>query len=586
MDQLSSSSSEYKREFQTFDTTAYQGSGKRLTTKSAPPADLPPVVLTYESSYDSFASSAKSTSRLGPVSTIAQQAANEAVTRTHKRRMSLAAGEAAAAAQRRAEEKAKEVPVTQMDEVMTRRFSLIANEAASVASQNNASKKNEVAAAAAPRESKGGAASIQLGNADMWNTSSWISEYDTGYQAPSYLKKMAKAAERAAVAAIQFKRDAGLCSEYLASYAEFQKSDMVLGSTKTLFGTQVGDCLDFTEAEAQNLVPSNFKFVARRVAWSSEYSAAFNDLDEEESTMSQGSTTERSRANSSGFQVSECMDWVPTALSSTPVGPAAPIVDQNSEEYVPPPMSMYSNDFQKFSVTRQESFAPSAVTEISSCMDWSASNAVTAANAAAIDTKTDDDWILVDRPAAEKLKKNQAVIPGWGSVKSKTQHVTTYDWDFDGVWKQFSRKRRAAAKQQSGAAGAGGLQAAAQSRQDKIQSLATQKGVAKQSASELFVAEKMLPFFATGTEYQKKYSVPAAIKQAAVNKVVNSQKKIASKIKKVNRPNTQNNPILRGSFKGLGPQINLTSYQSSYGNKRQSSLKARIRALAAADNQL
>ena len=154
------------------------------------------------------------------------------------------------------------------------------------------------------------------------------------------------------------------------------------------------------------------------------------------------------------------------------------------------------------------------------------------------------------------------------------------------MWKQFSRKRRAAAKQQSGAAGAGGLQAAAQSRQDKIQSLATQKGVAKQSASELFVAEKMLPFFATGTEYQKKYSVPAAIKQAAVNKVVNSQKKIASKIKKVNRPNTQNNPILRGSFKGLGPQINLTSYQSSYGNKRQSSLKARIRALAAADNQL
>ena len=67
--------------------------------------------------------------------------------------------------------------------------------------------------------------------------------------------------------------------------------------------------------------------------------------------------------------------------------------------------------------------------------------------------------------------------------------------------------------------------AKAKARAAKIKKLAETKGVAKQSAAELYVAEKMLPFFATGSEYQKRYSVPAAVRQKAVARIVKTQEK-------------------------------------------------------------
>ena len=571
--------SEYDHKYQAFDVATYGGSGKRLNKKSAPASPLPDVALSYESTYDVMTARAKSGSRKGPKTAVAEEVAHKAAVRTNKRRMSIAVEEAATLAREIAEEKAFEAPATEMHPELSRRFSMIALEAASKAA-------NVVPSTSSKNRAKG--ASIALGSDTQWSSSTWGSEYDSGYQAPIYLEKMAKAVEEAAVAAIQFKRETGLCSEYLANFEDFDTENMARpSSNKPEDGNQVGACLDFTEADAVSTAPTTHSFIPRRVAWSSEYSASFNDGEEtiEETITSTARDTALSNAN--GNQVMECMDWVPPAPS------AAPAVDDASSSE-PTPTSMYTNDFQRFKYVPQAAFRPSQVTEISACMDWAAaqqksSNGAPRTRGSSADSKTStDDWVMVETPRAPS---NNAVIPGWGSVKSSEQMITTYDWDYEGGWKKFaksssSKRNNINKKKQANSISAKDVAAkAAQKRQARITAMATQKGVGKQSANELYVAEKMLPFFATGSEYQKKYSVPAAVRSVAVAKVVKEQKTIASKIRKVNQPKTENNPILRGRRLGLNNQINMTSYQSHFGAQRQPSMAARIRQLAAAEKK-
>ena len=62
------------------------------------PEPAAPEKTSYESTYDVMTSAARG-ARRGPVSSIAAQAAEEAVVRTNKRRMSIAVQEAAAKAQ-------------------------------------------------------------------------------------------------------------------------------------------------------------------------------------------------------------------------------------------------------------------------------------------------------------------------------------------------------------------------------------------------------------------------------------------------------------------------------------------------------
>ena len=562
-------SSEYDAKYQEFDVATYGGSGRRLNQKSIPNKPVAEITLSYESTYDVMTRNAKTNSRKKSI--VAEHAAHSAAVRTNKRRMSVAVAEAAAAARDIAEEKEDAAPVTEMHPELTRRFSMIANEAAAAAAE-------KVPTKAAKEQNNG---SIQLGSSTQWSTKSWGTTYNSGYQAPMYLKKMAKVAEQAAIAAIEFKRETGLCSEYLASYEEFEAADMVSPHTiyKPEDQNQVGSCLDFTEADEMNTKPSTHTFIPRRVAWSSEYAQSFSSdmIDETQGTVDT-QARDAALSNANGNAVMDCMDWV------APEPSPAPVVDESSSVFEPTGKSMYSNDFTKPNKYEiQAAFLPSAVTEISACMDWEGANAsrINAAKARAsnnLDTKTNaDEWVLVEAPIK---RSNNAVIPGWGSVKSKEQMVTTYDWDFDGAWKKFQPKRNQKTK-----ATKLNYNTAAKQRQAKIKALATQKGVSKQSANELYVASKVLSTFATGSEYQKRYSVPAAVRSAAVNKVIVQQKNIASKIKKINRPSTENNPILRGKNLNMNNMINMTSYQSSFGSSRQPSMKARIRALAAADKQ-
>ena len=565
---MASLSSEYDHKYQSFDVETYAKPPSRLTFKSKPAAPLPPVELTYESTYDTMTANTKALSR--KINVVARHAAHTAAVRTNKRRMSVAVAEAANVARNKAEEKASQEPAHNMHPELKRRFSQIAMEAA---------EKSEAMTIKAEASNKKD--TVVFGSDANYTSKSWVSTYDSGYQQPAYLTKMAKAAEAAALAAIQFKRETGLCSEYLAKFEEFDNSDMAGAASVPTDMNMVGECLDFTQAEAGNQQPSTHTFVPRRVAWSSEYAATFNeeDIDESQGTT----TTERASApvNSNGNQVMECMDWVGAEPSIA--------VETNDPPPCPTGSSMYSKDFKHHKYTPQAAFLPPAITEISGCMDWNKINKVAAAAAASAPatssstTGAKDDWVMVETPTA---RSNRAVIPGWGSVKSSEQMMTTYDWDFDGAWKKFrpkTIKTKNKNKSKTGSGKAAAQKASNARRQAKIRAMATQKGVAKQSASELFVAEKMLPFFATGSEYQKKFSVPAAVRRAAVSKVVEKQKAIASTIKKITRPATENNTILRGRRLGLDSMINLTSYQSHFGNNRQPSLKARIGALAAAD---
>ena len=65
--------SEYDHKYQAFDVATYGGSGKRLNKKSAPASPLPDVALSYESTYDVMTARAKSGSRKGPKTAVAEE---------------------------------------------------------------------------------------------------------------------------------------------------------------------------------------------------------------------------------------------------------------------------------------------------------------------------------------------------------------------------------------------------------------------------------------------------------------------------------------------------------------------------------
>ena len=191
-------------------------------------------------------SSAREAARKGPVSSIATQAAEAAHVRTNKRRMSVAAQSAAAAARKKSEE--KELTQSRMESQAKRRFSLIAAEAAAAAAP--------AVSAAAPEPSSKGASSkkssaeIMFGDETRWSSSSWHSEYDGKYKQPAYLTALAKAAAAAQDAAITLSRQVGNCSEYLASYRSNGDAEIPQkGDSSPAFNDQVGECLDFTQAE-------------------------------------------------------------------------------------------------------------------------------------------------------------------------------------------------------------------------------------------------------------------------------------------------------------------------------------------------
>ena len=289
-----------------------------------------------------------------------------------------------------------------------------------------------------------------------------------------------------------------------------------------------------------------------------------------------------------------CFDWMENVPSVAPE-PAA------DDESVPFPSSTYSHDFLSFKSVRMAApFKPATESQVEGCLDWEATAATAPVPAPAVTTTVNaDNWVVVDTapvapPAAKR--SNAAVVPGWGSVPSAEQFCSTYDWDFDGAWKKYTpsanaaktrqKKQAFAALKQAKEEGVNAQAAKAKARAAKIKALVEAKGVAKQSAAELYVAEKMLPFFATGSEYQKRYSVPAAVRQKAVARIVKTQEKVAAGFRKPSSSAMKNNPILSGGRRFPTSVQNIparTSYQSAFGSGRATSLKARIRRLAAQD---
>jgi hypothetical protein len=287
-----------------------------------------------------------------------------------------------------------------------------------------------------------------------------------------------------------------------------------------------------------------------------------------------------------------CFDWIDNVPSAAP----EPVADDASEPF---PSSTYSHDFLSFKSVRMPApFKPATESQVEGCLDWDTVAAAVPAAAPAVTTSVNaEDWVVVDTapaaPAAAK-RSNAAVVPGWGSVPSAEQYCSTYDWDFDGAWKKYTPSANASKARQKKQAfdalkqakedGIKAQAAKAKARAAKIKKLAETKGVAKQSAAELYVAEKMLPFFATGSEYQKRYSVPAAVRQKAVARIVKTQEKVAAGFRKPSGSSMKNNPILSGGRRFPTSVQNIpvrTSYQSAFGSGRATSLKARIRRLAA-----
>ena len=216
--------------------------------------------------------------------------------------------------------------------------------------------------------------------------------------------------------------------------------------------------------------------------------------------------------------------------------------------------------------------------QVEACLDWDAA----ATSTSGIDYYFDHARELgcsrfCTLSAATREKDSRFCSTWMGFCSIQEQFCSTYDWDFDGKWKKFApskknaktQKKKVQKKQEKKATDAAAQETKAKAKAAKLKKLAAQKGVAKQSAAELYVAEKMLPFFATGSEYQKRYSVPAAVRQKAVAKIVETQAKVAAGFRKPKSSSMKNDPILSGGRRYPTSVQNIpvrTSYQSAFGS--------------------
>ena len=172
-----------------------------------------------------------------------------------------------------------------------------------------------------------------------------------------------------------------------------------------------------------------------------------------------------------------------------------------------------------------------------------------------------------------------------GIEDSSDRMYTTYDWDYDGAWNSMPSATKASASASASGAEDRVAPVAGEEKavQEHVHRLVNVAGVSKESASELFVAEKTLPMFATGSEYQKRYSVPAAHRQRAVASAMKVQKAARDCLTKVTAPSKRGATGLAAPHYPATVQntIPRTTYQSAFGSKRMVGLPVRIRMLAA-----
>ena len=305
-----------------------------------------------------------------------------------------------------------------------------------------------------------------------------VSEYDSKYKMPGYLREMEKAVQTAKLASMSLARKSGKCSEYVANFLDID--DSKVNATQTAgVASGVNDggassAMDWEqEISAVNGTTNSSSSSNNNKdnAWTSEYdgnytnrfgkkaneiiaglpsgvndggaSAAMEwegDDNEEDAVVNKPEVSETGWGESENhtefkaYDISamaelskidstksegtaNAMDWTETTDKVVPEKVKRPHPEDRLSSY----MEAYGAEKTTANEEHKRRFSAAAI------------DAAAAAAAAASPTDGgDDEWIMVDKEDAAPQE-----------FQSKTWGISEYNWNFNNVWKSFATKKDA-----------------------------------------------------------------------------------------------------------------------------------------------
>ena len=257
-------------------------------------------------------------------------------------------------------------------------------------------------------------------------------------------------------------------SEYDAAFAGMSAAETRRAGArtgKTNYDDVVGECLtqaaDLTSSKEEK--SSGVPAVVSSGGVLSTYAADFCGISASSPSAPVQSKIISYEQNSAGRQVAECMDWgeVKQADERIPrerLGAVLQSARLHSGDSACNMYSTYEWDYRSRAADDGEMPKPSL--EARRRLSLVAADAAAAAETKAAASGEDDEWVLLEKPSATSEDKGLAAntsnkpkraigAPGWASLSTGKDSVvaTTYDWDFNGKWKEIRKK--AAKKQQS-----------------------------------------------------------------------------------------------------------------------------------------
>eukprot|EP00943_MAST-04B_sp_MAST-4B-sp1_P005207 g5207.t1 len=324
-------------------------------------------------------------------------------------------------------------------------------------------------------EEKETAAATSSNRADGAN----VTEYDSKYKKPAYLRQLEKAVETAKLASMSLARKTGKCSEYVANFLEID--DSKIGSTQTAgvsSGVDDGGASKAMDWEQEILAvndKSNSSSSTKNHAWVSEYDGNYKDRfngrkyaneiiaglpsgvddggasgameweDEDSNNNEEDAVKNKSKLpisetgwgeseNHTEFKAYDVSAMAEVSkIDSTKSNGTADAMDwtETTDKVVAPKLdrphpedrlSQYMESYGAAKTTANEEhrrrFSAAAMDAAS----------IAAKAGAAGDEK--DDWVIVEKEDAAPKE-----------FQSKTWGISEYNWNFNNVWKNFATKK-------------------------------------------------------------------------------------------------------------------------------------------------
>ena len=304
-----------------------------------------------------------------------------------------------------------------------------------------------------------------------------ITEYDSKYKMPGYLRQLEKAAETAKLASMSLARKTGKCSEYVANFIDIDDGKInsieIAGMASGTNDGGASSAMDWEqEISAVNGTSGNTKNKGVSNAWTSEYDGNFRDTFQGQKSKSEIIAGLPSGIDDAGG-ASAAMEWEADedVNEEDAAKPKLPVSETGWGE------SENHTEFKAYDISAMAKLSKidsSSSSAAAYAMDWtettdkeaapkvkrphpedrlsqymesygaakttanaehkrrfSAAAMEAAASAAKSSAPEDkDEWVIVDKEDAAPQE-----------FQSKTWGISEYNWNFNNVWKNFATKK-------------------------------------------------------------------------------------------------------------------------------------------------